>query len=84
MEEIRQEYKELTKIVGSIDKKMEVWMQKSTDFFKQNEKDHQNIMDRQEKTNGRVRGLERVKWILYGAGSILYVIVLWILNKLFN
>ncbi len=75
MDELKEEFKELTRLVNNIDKKLEVWLQKSTDFFIQNEKEHSelktSIKEVKNNHDGRLKKLEKWRYGLVGGMTVL-------------
>ena len=81
------ELKELNCTVGEIKTDVRVQNQQIVDFFKQyandqrqNEKDHNFIIQKQDKTNGRVKFLEKAIWTLFGGLTALGFLLGWLFD----
>jgi len=77
-----EEFSEVKKLVHSIDKNLATAIQKLDDFSSQNNKEHEGIMTRQDKTNGRVRGLEKWRWGITGGLVVVITLLGWMFQTI--
>lgn len=76
----QQDFKDLTKIVSEIDKKMGILIQKNEDFCLMNSLEHKQMNDTIVKHNGRLSKLEKWRWMISGALILMSFLVGWTLS----
>jgi len=75
---MEQDFKELTKIVYEIDKKMGIMIQRNDDFCIQNAKEHKDMNDTLRQHNGRLGKMEKWKWGIAGGLTVIALLLGWL------
>ena len=75
---MEQDFRDLTKIVSEIDKKMGILIQKNEDFYLMNSLEHKQMNDTIVKHNGRLSKLEKWKWMFTGGFAVILFLLGWI------